>query len=113
MDKENVLDEIILGYRNVIEKRYQYKTLSKKYNLPDTINENIVDDLKIYFLTYVYPDINRRSILNEAFTTLDAFIKKPEKLLNLVLDSFQLIFSHGRHLPKIFNAGLKAMKSFR
>lgn len=113
MDKENVLDEIILGYRNVIEKRYQYKTLSKKYNLPDTINENIVDDLKIYFLTYVYPDINRRSILNEAFTTLDAFIKKPEKLLNLVLDSFKLIFSHGKHLPKIFSAGLKAMKSFR
>lgn len=113
MSDKIVLDEIILGYRNVIEERYQYKALKKQYDIPKTINEEIVDDLKDYFLTYIYPDLDQRKQLNEAFSTLDNFIKHPEKLLNLVLDSFKLIFTHGRHLPKIFNAGLKAMKSFR
>lgn len=113
MDKKKVLNEIILGYRGLIEERYQFHILKNQYEFPNTINEVTVNNIKTYFLTYIYPDLEQRNTLNEAFSTLDGFIRKPEKLLNLVLDSFQLIFSHGRHLPKIFNAGLKAMKSFR
>ena len=113
MSDKIVLNEIIIGYRIVIEERYHYKTLKNKYDFPKTINDEIVNDIKTYFLTYVYPDVAQRAALNEAFRTLDGFIKQPEKLLNLVLDSFKLIFTHGRHLPKIFNAGLKAMKSYR
>tara|TARA_B100000767_G_scaffold259713_1_gene269697 strand:- start:116 stop:850 length:735 start_codon:yes stop_codon:yes gene_type:complete len=113
LDKEEILEQIIIGYRNVIEERYQYHKLKHHYNFPETINENVINNIKNYFLTYVYPDIEQRKELNEAFSSLDDFIKHPEKLLNLVIDSMKLIFSHGRHLPKIFNAGLKAMKSFR
>ena len=113
MEKEEILQEIIKGYRNVIEERYQYHKLKQHYKLPKTINEEVINDIKNYFLTYVYPDIEQRKELNEAFSSLDDFIKHPEKLLNLVIDSMRLLFSHGRHLPKIFNAGLKAMKSFR
>jgi hypothetical protein len=113
LDKEEILEQIIIGYRNVIEERYQYHKLKQHYNFPETINENVINNIKNYFLTYVYPDIEQRKELNEAFSSLDDFIKHPEKLLNLVIDSMKLIFSHGRHLPKIFNAGLKAMKSFR
>jgi hypothetical protein len=113
MSKELLSNAIILGYRNLIEERYQYKDLKEKYDFPETINEEVVADIKIYFLTYIYPDLEKRAELNEAFSTLDDFIKHPEKLLNLVVDSLKLLFTHGRHLPKIFNAGLKAMKSFR
>lgn len=113
MSKELLSNDIILGYRNLIEERYQYKDLKEKYDFPETINEKVMDDIKIYFLTYIYPDLEKRAELNEAFSTLDNFIKHPEKLLNLVVDSLKLLFTHGRHLPKIFNAGLKAMKSFR
>ncbi|WP_026778100.1 hypothetical protein [Polaribacter sp. Hel_I_88] len=113
MAEEILLNEIIIGYRNLIAERYQYKILKEKYDFPETINEEVVEDIKAYFLTYVYPDLEKRAELNEAFSTLDDFIKHPEKLLNLVLPSLKLIFTHGKHLPKIFNAGLKAMKSFR
>jgi hypothetical protein len=113
MSKELLLNNIIIGYRNLIEERYQYKDLKAKYDFPKTINENVVNDIKTYFLTYIYPDLEKRTELNDAFSTLDDFIKHPEKLLNLVLDSLKLLYTHGRHLPKIFNAGLKAMKSFR
>lgn len=113
MNRSKILEEFIIGYRNQLQERYQYSLLKKKYNLPKTIDENTVNDLKNYFLTYVYPDVEKRKELNEAFSTLDAFIKQPEKLFNIVLESFKLLFTHGKHLPKIFSAGLKAMKSFR
>lgn len=113
MSRELLSNDIIVGYRNLIEERYQYKDLKEKYDFPETINEKVMDDIKIYFLTYIYPDLEKRAELNEAFNSLDDFIKHPEKLLNLVVDSLKLIFTHGRHLPKIFNAGLKALKSFR
>ena len=51
--------------------------------------------------------------MNEAFESLDSYIKRPEKLLRMLLDSIKLFFRHGRHLPKILNTGLKAIKSFR
>lgn len=113
MSRELLSNDIIVGYRNLIEERYQYKDLKEKYDFPETINEKVMDEIKIYFLTYIYPDLEKRAELNEAFNSLDDFIKHPEKLLNLVVDSLKLIFTHGRHLPKIFNAGLKALKSFR
>ena len=113
MQKKLVLNEIIIGYRKVIKERYLFDVLKTKYDLPKTVTKSMVDDIRNYFLTYVYPDVEQRKELNDAFTTLDDFTKHPEKLLNLLMDSFKLIFSHGRHLPKIFNAGLKAMKSFR
>jgi len=113
LDKEKILEQIIMGYRNVIEERYQYHKLKQHYNFPETIDEDVIHHIKNYFLTYVYPNIEQRKELNEAFSSLDNFIKHPEKLFNLMVDSMSLLFSHGRHLPKIFNAGLKAMKSFR
>lgn len=113
MNSNKVLQEIIFGYRKLIEERYQFDKLIKKYDLPESVTEDDINNIRNYFLTYIYPDIAQRKELDQAFKTLDGYIKKPEKLLNILLDSFKLIFSHGKHLPKIFNAGLQAMKSFR
>ena len=113
MNSEKVSQEIIIGYRKLVEERYQFDKLIKKHDLPESVTEDDINNIRNYFLTYVYPDIAQRKELDEAFKTLDGYIKKPEKLLNILLDSFKLIFSHGKHLPKIFNAGLQAMKSFR
>lgn len=113
MNTDKVSQEIIIGYRKLVEERYQFNKLIKKYDLPETVTEDDINNVRDYFLTYVYPDIAQRKELDEAFKTLDGYIKKPEKLLNILLDSFKLIFSHGKHLPKIFGAGLQAMKSFR
>jgi len=33
--------------------------------------------------------------------------------LRLLIDSGRLLFKYGRHLPKILNAGIKALRSFR
>jgi len=113
MPNETVLNEIISAYRDTIRNRYQYTTLKKQYDLPKTITEDSVTQIRAYFLDYVYPSIEKRQELNSAFEALDQFIKTPKKLLGLLKESVKLVFNYGRHLPKILNAGIKALKSYR
>jgi hypothetical protein len=113
MTREKILEDIIVGYRNTIYQRYQYQDIKDEYEIPESINEETVILLRNYFLNYIYPEFNKRAELNEAFQSLDDYIKHPQKLLRILFVASKLIFSYGRHLPKILNAGLKAMKSFR
>jgi len=113
MPREKILKEIIEGYRNIIYQRYQYQNIKNKYEIPESINEETVNLIRNYFLNYIYPEFDKRAELSEAFESLDDYIKRPKKLLRILLASVKLIFNHGRHLPKILNTGLKAMKSFR
>jgi len=113
MAREKVLGEIIEGYRNTIYQRYQYQNIKDTYGIPESINEETVNQLRDYFLNYMYPEYDTRTELNEAFKSLDNYIKHPQKLLRILLDAAKLIFRYGRHLPKILNSGLNAMKTFR
>ncbi len=113
MADKKILNGIITAYRKILSDRYEYQNLFTNYNLPDTIDETQVTNIKNYFLTHVYPDIEKRKQLNEAFESLDNYIKNPSKLLQLLVDSASLIFKYGRHLPKILNSGIKALRSFR
>lgn len=113
MNKQQVLQEIIKGYRNTISERYQYEKIKAKYDIPESIDEEMVNELRSYFLTNIYPEFNTRTELNEAFSSLDDYIRHPHKLFSVLIDATKLIFSYGRHLPKILKAGLGAMKTFR
>lgn len=112
MPEDNILKAVIEGYRNTVAERYQYERIIDKYEIPETVDKETVDAIRAYFLNYIYPDFEKRAELNEAFESLDNYIKQPEKLLRILKDSFKLIFTYGRHLPKILSAGLKALKSF-
>ena len=112
MEKETIHKEIILGYRQLMEERYQHNNLIKDYDLPKAFDANRVKLFQSYVLEYVYPAPEERKALEEAFENLAGYIKNPEKLLRILIDSGSLIFRYGRHLPKILKAGLKALKSF-
>ena len=113
MTREQVLEEIIEGYRATILERYQYQRIRQQYQIPDSVTEETVAKLRNYFLDYVYPAFERREELNRAFSSLDDYIKHPEKLLKILWSASILIFRYGTHLRGILNAGLKAMRSFR
>lgn len=113
MAEKNIKDEIILGYRKVIESRYNYENLKSRKGLPNAFNEENLNKVRSYFLDNIYPLPEQRADLNEAFESLEGYITSPEKLLSILLDSASLIFKYGRHLPKILKVGLKAMRSFK
>jgi hypothetical protein len=111
--EKEVLAAIINGYREVVKKRYEYEALQEKYELPASFTKERVELFSSYFLEYIYPNLEKRAELEEAFDSLDDYIKQPSKLLRILLDSGRLLFKYGRHLPKILKAGLKALNSFR
>ena len=113
MSEKETLNEIILAYRRTIDERYSYANLKQKYEFPLSFDEERINLLKNYFLHSLYPHPDKREELNDSFKSLDNYIKHPGKLLRLIMDSSRLLFKHGRHLGRIFNAAIKALKSFR
>ena len=111
--KQQTLQQIIQAYRNTISLRYQYQNIKANFELPASISEETVDELRDYFLNYIYPEHQKREELNAAFDSLDDYIKHPHKLVAILKDAFKLVFKYGRHLPKILRAGLDAMKTFQ
>ena len=104
---------IIIAYRKIIEERYHYENIKDRPDFPDSFSEARVDKFRNYFLDYIYPLPQKRDELNEAFESLDDYIKHPNKLLRIIIDSSSLIFKYGRHLPKILKTGIKALQSYR
>lgn len=112
-NQKAILEAIIVAYRQLIEDRYQYDILRQKYPAAEQFGEERINRFRHYFLNYVYPPPEKRAELDSAFDHLDDYIKQPQKLLRIVVDSARLMFRYGRSLPKILRAGLQALKSFR
>lgn len=111
--KQEILFAVITAYREVIRERYRYEALLHRPDFPADFAEERVEAFREYFLTYLYPAPERRAELDAAFANLDTYIAEPKKLLRLLTDSAGLLFKYGRHLPKILQAGMKALQSFR
>lgn len=111
-DKE-ILNGVIIGFRELINKRYQYNTIKGKYDIPDTLDEERMILYRNFFLEQVYPHPERREMLDEAFKSLDNYLTHPDKMLRIVFDSAAILFRHGSSIPKLMSAGLQAFKSFR
>lgn len=111
-DKE-ILNGVIIGFRDLINERYQYENIRSKYDIPDSFDEKRVTMYRSFFLEQVYPHPEKRELLDEAFRSLDNYLTHPDKLLRILFDSTAIIFKHGRHIPRLLGAGIKAFKSFR
>lgn len=112
-EHKEIWRSIVATYHSMIEERYQYDYLIANFDVPESFTKERVDNFRNYFLNFVYPVPEVREQLNESFESLDQFIKKPRKLIRVIMDSSGLVFKHGRFLPSILNAGLNALKSFR
>ena len=111
-DKE-ILDGVIIGFRNLISTRYQFENISSKYDIPDSFDAERVDRYRNFFLEQVYPDPEKRELLDEAFKSLDNYLRNPDKLVRILLDSVSVVLRHGRSIPRLMGAGMKAFRSFR
>lgn len=107
------LENIIIAYRIVIDQRYDYDQIVQRFDVPASFQRSQFDDLRSYFLTYIYPPPEDRAKLNVAFDSLEGHIANPRFLLSILKDSISIIFRYGRHLPKILSVGLQAMQSFK
>ncbi|MGB0368600.1 MAG: hypothetical protein ACPGU4_11975 [Flavobacteriales bacterium] len=110
---QEILNGVIIGFRQLIYDRYQYDSVASKYEIPDSFDEDRMNLYRDFFLEQIYPHPDNRELLEEAFRSLDNYISHPDKLLRILFDSAAIVLRHGRSIPKLMAAGLKAFKSFR
>lgn len=103
---------IIEKFREMVAKRYLYSDLKLRFSLPDSITEEVVSEIKDYFLTTIYPPAQERKELEEAFRDLAAYVKQPRKIWNLFGDMARAIFKFGRHFIAALKAGMDSLDSF-
>ena len=113
MSHQELESAVIEAYRELIFHRYQYEYLNENYDIPDSFGVERIDLFRNFFLEYIYPPLDKRQELDKAFDSLDRHIKNPKNLLSILVDSSLILFKFGRHLPKILNAAIKALRSFR
>jgi hypothetical protein len=82
-DKE-ILNGVIIGFRNLVYDRYQYENINSKYEIPDSFDDERMSLYRDFFLEQVYPHPEKRELLNEAFKNLDDYLTHPDKMLRIV-----------------------------
>jgi hypothetical protein len=113
MAKKDISDALIETLRLTVEKRYQYDNLKKTIKLDEIVTEEKVDEIRTFFLKYVYPEAEARHVLNAAFDNLDKHFKNPIHLLDLLGSGAAVALKFGFQFPKAIRAALKTLDSFK
>lgn len=103
---------LIDKFRDMVRKRYDYDRLLANYTIPKGIDEAMVSTVKDYFLMVLYPSIETRNELEEAFTYLNDYVKHPSKTFKLIGSMSKAIFTFGLQLPRALKAGVLSLEAF-
>lgn len=112
IDREELAAHLIEKYRQLISKRYQYERLQVMFTLSPAFNEEVVSNVRNYFLERLYPAPDKREQLNDAFETLSSYVSKPVKVFGLLGNMAAAIFKFGPLLPAAMKAGIASLETF-
>lgn len=105
--EEELKDHLVDRYRELVSQRYTYDLIKK--DLPEGVDEEIVNALRHYFLTYLYPPAEQRKELDEAFSHLANYVNQPAKVWGLLGNLAGAIFRFGTLLIDALKAGLVSL----
>lgn len=116
MNKINPLEEkefglLIIAYRRSLQKRYSRENLNRFQEFT-SIDQGTVDRLTSYFLELLYPELEERIKLDQAFAALASFVHSPEKMWGLLGSIGTIIFKFGKQFFSAAKAGVSALKSY-
>ena len=101
--KEKEFGLLILAYRKSLQKSFQEFT---------SIDQATVDRLTSYFLELLYPELEERIKLDQAFEALASFVHSPDKMFGLLGSIGTIIFKFGKQFFSAAKAGVSALKSY-
>lgn len=112
LDKEKLAADLVEKYRQLISKRYQYERLRGTFILSPELNEEVVSDVRNYFLERLYPTTGKRKHLNDAFETLSSYVSNPVRVFGLLGNMASAILKFGSLLPSAMTAGIASLETF-
>jgi hypothetical protein len=86
--------------------------LQETFVLSPELNENVVSDVRSFFLERVYPTAGERKQINDAFETLSSYVSNPVRVLGLLGNMASAISQFGVLLPSAIKAGIVSLESF-
>lgn len=104
--------DVINKFRDMVAKRYEYKALSRRFDLPPSITEQVIEEIKVYFLDSIYPEAQKRKELEEAFAGLGDYVRSPRKIWGLLGNMSRALFKFGRQFPLALRAGMNGLEAF-
>lgn len=107
VNEQELKDHLVDRYRELVSQRYDYQII--KDDLPDGVDEEIVNALRHYFLTYLYPPASQRKELDEAFSHLENYVTNPAKVWGILGNLAGAIFRFGSLLIDALKAGLVSL----
>lgn len=103
---------LINKYREVVASRYDYQTIKKSGKIPKGITAPMVDALRTYFLTNLYPEAVQREKLDAAFSELENYMMHPSKVWDLLGNITSAVFRFGFQFPAAVKAGIVSMEAY-
>ena len=102
---------IIEAYRKSLTLRYNSENVSRFPELAQ-IDRPTIDKLIHYFLELLYPPLEERLKLDNAFASLSNFVHTPSKLMGVLGNIPYAVMKFGKMLFNALQAGLNALKSY-
>jgi hypothetical protein len=114
--KDSLLQEknfnlIIDAYRKSLLLRYSEENI-KKFPELSKIDRTTIDKLVKYFLELLYPPLEDRLKLDNAFASLSNFVHSPSKLMGVLGNIPYAVMKFGKMLFSALQAGMNALRSY-
>lgn len=109
--KEKEFGLLIIAYRKSLLKRYSRENL-KRFKEFDSIDQATVDKLTYYFLELLYPELEERIKLDQAFASLASFVHNPDKMFGLLGSVGTILYKFGKQFFSATKAGISALRSY-
>ncbi|HNC01189.1 MAG TPA: hypothetical protein PLS71_23295, partial [Leptospiraceae bacterium] len=109
--KEKEFGLLILAYRKSLIKRYSRENL-KRFKEFEGIDQSTVDKLTYYFLELLYPELEERLKLDQAFDSLASFVHNPDKMFGLLGSVGTILYKFGKQFFSATKAGISALRSY-
>ena len=112
-EKNDFLETAVIEfYRGEIRQRYQLERLRqiREFNaIPDAMLEALSD----FFLERLYPTMEVRAQMDEAFDDLAHLLRSPGRMRPLVGSALKSMFRLSFHLPAIISTGLATVDAIK
>jgi Trp operon repressor len=102
---------LIAAYRKNILLKYSEERM-RKYPEYQGIPREKIDLLVRYFLELLYPEMEKRKQLDQAFAALKGFVQNPSKVFGLLGSLGVSLWKIGKYLPQAFRAGMSSLSSY-
>ncbi len=106
-------NDIINKFRDIVAQRYEFDYLKRQFpDLPESLNEALIKEIKTYFLESIYPPAAKRKELEDAFAGLGSYVRSPKKIWGLLGNMSAALFKFGRQFPTALKAGMAGLSAF-